>query len=419
MQHNKISSKAIIIWIICVIFYLYEFFLRTIIGSFQQSLTSDLQLSATQFSLISSTFFLVIYGVMQIPASIICEKLGLKKALLIGVLSCCISTLGFSYSHSFYSAAIFRILMGFGSSFGIISLLVAINEWLPHRYIAIIIGVSMFIGTMGPMLGAGPLEDIITRFNISWRNVFLYLSIISLLISMLVFAFVRNNTNKSGQYIILYRPESLIKSFKNLFKKSQPWFLSLISATLYFNLEYLSENEGRFFIAHKGISLLSASYMLTMAWVGFALSNPLFGLISDMLQRRKIILQLSSLIGLISIIAIIYSLDKTILYCAFLGLGISSGGIVISTATISEQFKKEFVAIGFGLNNAILNLFSGLNAPLISYILHLNKSYYISGLTPYFITFNTLLAVSIIALLISSFFIKETYCKSQASWTYL
>ncbi|WP_367608019.1 hypothetical protein [Legionella sp. W05-934-2] len=43
-------------------------------------------------------------------------------------------------------------------SFGFICLLISVYDWLPRKNAALFIGLSQFIGTMGPMLAAGPLD---------------------------------------------------------------------------------------------------------------------------------------------------------------------------------------------------------------------------------------------------------------------
>jgi len=65
-----------------------------------------------------------------------------------------------------------------GASFGFLSLLVAVNDWMPHRHNALFIGLSQFIGTMGPMFAAGPLESYTASGHIAWQLVFKVLGFI-------------------------------------------------------------------------------------------------------------------------------------------------------------------------------------------------------------------------------------------------
>lgn len=418
MIDNKLQTKGFIVWGICALFFLYEFFLRTVVGSYQHQLMQDLNLTSFQFSLLSTTIFLLIYGMMQIPAGIIVDNIGLKKSLIIAVICCLVSSLGFAYSYNYYMALTCRMLMGFGASFGFICLLISVHDWMPHKYSAIFIGLSQFIGTLGPMAAAGPLETLSSSSDISWRFIFTLLSGIGAILTILIFLFVENNNQKAGEYVILYKPEKVTTVISRLFSRIQPWYIALMCTGLYFSIEYLSENEGRAFLELKGISSNDAGYMITTAWIGYAIGCPLLGFLSDILERRKVILKISSYLALVSIIMLLYLSNKLYIQLGFLLLGISASGQTVGFALMAEQFKKQFVAVGFGLNNAMIMSISAINAPVIGLMLD-SVSGEIVSLENYLYVFNILIIMAALALIISIFFIKETYCKSAVSFTIL
>ena len=396
-----------------------SFFLRTVIGAFQEQVMTDLTLTSFEFSLLSTTLFLLIYGLMQLPVGIIVDNIGLKPALLIGSLCCTLSSIGFSYSDTFAFAMMNRMLMGFGASFGFICLLIAVHEWMPRRYIAIFIGISQFIGTLGPMAAAGPLDSLSESSNITWQFMFLSLGFVGAAITALIFFFVENNLEKAGSYSILHRPEPILVSLRRLFGKVQPWLIAVSSACLYFAIEYLSENEGRTFMMLKGFSLNTSSYMLTISWIGFAIACPLIGFLSDMLERRKAFLGICAIIGLIAISIIVYSTDKQYLQIAFFMLGISASGQCICFAMIAEHFKKQFVAIGFGLNNAMIMVISAINAPAIGLTLDQLHQGDASSHEIYQFVFGLLIIIGAVGVFINVFLIKETFCKSTTDFTVL
>lgn len=418
MQDNKLTWKGSIVWGVCAIFFLYEFFLRTVVGTYQMSIMSDLSLSSLEFSLLSTTIFLLIYGLMQLPVGIIISHIGLKKSLLIACYSCCLSSIGFSSVDGYIAAFIYRIIMGFGAAFGFICLLISVDEWMPRRYIAIFIGISQFIGTMGPMLSAGPLESLSEYYEMSWRVLFLFLGLIGFLISFLVLAFVKNNNEIAGRYIILKQPSKLSDLIKVLFSKLQPWYIAMISTSLYFAIEYLSENEGRSFLNSKGLDTTSSSYIITIAWLGYAFGCPFFGIISDLIERRKVIFVVCGFLNLLSIILILYYPGVEWIGILFFILGISAGGQSIGFANITEYFKPQYVSIGFGLNNALITIFVSIGAPLLGYFLDSIASKNIK-LTDYVLVFNFLIGISFIALFVSIFCIRETFCKSTRAFTVL
>ena len=145
---------------------------------------------------------------MQIPVGIILDNIGLKKSLLLACISCPIASFIMYYSVGFYISILSRIIMAFGASFGFICLLVAVYTWLPSRYKGVFIRLSQFVGTLGPMISAGPLEAFSKTEYGNWRNMFLILSIIGFALSLLIFLFVTNKKKQAKYTIILSRPEA-------------------------------------------------------------------------------------------------------------------------------------------------------------------------------------------------------------------
>jgi MFS family permease len=420
MQKKNFSIKGFVVWGISAIFFLYEFFLRTVIGTFQHPITESLNISSFEFSFLSTTIFLIFYGAMQFPTSIIATKIGLNKTLTAGCSICAITCLGFAFSNNFYTALTFRLFMGLGSSVGFICLLISVHEWMPKRHNALFIGLSQFIGTMGPMLSAGPLHSAIETTNLDWRSLFFSLSIVGSVIAVFIFLFVENNKEKAGKFIILNRQQKTMNSIVQLFSKSAPWCIALFSAGLYFAIEYLTENEGRPFLMLKGLSASFASYMITLSWVSFAFACPLLGFLSDFTQKRKPIMVMSAVCACSAIILIVFGKEKYQIFLGFFLLGIGASGQSIGFSIIAEHFKKDSIAIGFGLNNCMITLVSGINAPAISLLLDHSKGSSSSlTLEHYYFAFSPIVAMIFFALVLSIFFIKETYAKSRVEFTYI
>jgi MFS family permease len=419
LKETQFTRKGFVVWGACALFFLYEFFLRSSLGTFQHALMHDLHLSSLQYSLLSSTLFLAMYGLMQIPVGLLIDNIGLKKSLLLGSAICTLSTFSFAYSNSFYLAILSRMLMGLGASVGFLGLLVSVHEWMPHRYNALFIGLSQFIGTLGPMLGAGPLEDFVISSGVAWPQVFKALGIIGIGVVILIALLVENSHEQEEKYSILRRPQKTKSSLLKLFSRKQAWYIALFSATVYFSIEYLSENEGRIFLGLKGFNESFSSYMITIAWIGYAFGCPLLGFLSDYFERRKSILVGASVCCFISLLGIIFSTNKQVIIIEFFLLGVAASGQSVGFAIIAEQFKKQFVAIGLALNNAMLTAFSAINAPVIGLILDGAQKKYGVGLNSYYIAFSVLLISAGAAVIFSFFFIKETFCKSAVDFNAL
>lgn len=413
------TRQGVTVWLVCALFFLYEFLLRTVVGTFQHPIMYDLNLTSVKFTLLSTATYLVIYGFMQIPAGFIVERFGLKKTLFFACTVCACATLGFAYASTFGAAIFFRILTGLGCSFGFICLLVAVYDWLPQKNITFLIGVSQFIGTMGPMLAAGPLESLSSSSQVNWRLVFIGLALIGGGISFLILFLVKNNHEKTGSFTILKRPEPIVKALKALTAKSQPWVIAFFSAGVYFAIEYLSENEGTDILIAKGLSSSKAAYMLTLAWFSHALGCPFFGYLSDKFARRKLLMRVSALCCVGSMILIMTASSAFFLSLAFVLLGLGASGQNLGFAAIAEHFEKKYLATALALNNMIIMIVISVNAPLVSFYLDYVKGSAALTCSDYFGVFIVLLTTAGGTLILASFFIKETYCKSQANFTLL
>lgn len=420
VKEQHFTLKGFVVWGVCSLFFMYEFFLRTVTGTYQQSIMEDLHLTTFQFSFISTTLFFAVYGMMQLPVGLIVNKIGLKKALLMAMVSCGIGAIGFSYAGGFWFALIYRMIMGFGASFGFICVLVSIHQWMPVRFNAVFIGISQFIGTLGPMVAAGPVDALTTALGLSWRGIFFGLFLAAVLMVVLVLFVVENKTYEEGQYRVLHRPLPTIVLFRALIKRIRPWYIAIFSAFIYFPIEYLSGNEGRAFLSLKGFNFTYASFMLTVAWLGYALANPLVGAISDIMKRRLPMMRITAFLGVITLSGILYGQSEIFLFLCFFGLGISASGITIGYATIAEQFQSRFVPIAFGLNNAVITFFVALNAPLIAFVLDCSLQ---GGcevkVENYLTAFSILIGAVVVAWILATFFMKETFCKSTQEYTYL
>lgn len=419
-ENQTLHFKGLFIWSLCALFFTYEFMLRTLLGTFEHPLLNDLNLSLISFSILSSSAYQSIYGLMQLPVGVIFDKLGLKKVLTLAILVCAISVIGFSMTHQFKSAFIFRLCMGFGSSFGFIALLVVVYDWLPANKTGLFIGLSQFIGTLGPMLAAGPVNALAESGGIPWRSVFMFLGIIGLCLAFFVFCFVENNRNNQGSWKILKINVPIKNMLLNIIQQKQMWYIGIYSASIYFSIEYLSENSGKAYLMLHGYSSQNASNLITLSWLGYAIGCPALGFLSDYFCRRKALLVFASIILLLSGgIILFFAHHPLLLVVGFLLLGIGASGQSVAFATIAEQCQPSYLAAGLGFNNACIILFASVLAPIIGWLLNHLSTLHLLEIKDYQTALSLLLMVMFLSFIKATFFIKETYCKSTTSATKL
>ncbi|QDP73252.1 MFS transporter [Legionella israelensis] len=409
---NNITAKGIAVWLVCALFFIYECLLRTVLGTFQSSLMSELYLTTITFAFLSSTAYSLMFGPMQFAIGFIVDRFGIKKTMFVAVLICTVANIGFACSPTYTVAIIFRVVMGLGSSFGFICLLVTVYDWMPRNHIAFFIGLSQFIGTLGPMIAAGPLNALSNFLGVSWREIFILIAFSGLIIAFLVIFIVDKNKQHESHAIILRIRSNTANPIRKLLGEKQVWYIALFSACVYFSLEYLSENECQIFLKQKGFSDYFSAYMITVAWLGYAFGCVVMGYFSDKFHRRKSVMLASALLVLIALTGIIYlSLNEFLTAFCFILLGVGASGQSIGFAIMAEQCKEASLAVGLGINNAMIVAFVAIFPPFIGSLLKYAGQKQ-SLIMTYQYAFLVMMALSILAVILAGSLIRETYCKS-------
>ena len=139
-KQEQFDSKALWFgWFVCLltaIFYCYEYILRIVPSVMTGPLMEHFNLSALGFGWLSDSY-LIAYTAMQLFVGPSLDYWGLRKMLLLALLSCVIGSFIFSFA-AFYPSFILafsgRFLIGFGSAFAFVGVLRIASIWLPKQY---------------------------------------------------------------------------------------------------------------------------------------------------------------------------------------------------------------------------------------------------------------------------------------------
>lgn len=417
-QHNtKISSLGLFIWLLGAIFFMYEFFLRTFVGSVAYQIIPDLHLNTKSFATLGTAYYIT-YAIMQIPVGLLTDKLGVKLVLAIATFACAMATFLFTHSTGLVTALISRALMGLGSSFAFVCLLVILINWFPRKYFGTLSGVSQFIGTMGPMLGGGPLIALISSHHEGWRQALTAIAYVGIALSILVILFVKNKPKNGAQRLVLLQSDRpIMTSLKILACNRQAWYIAAYSAAIYISIALLGAIWGTDYLQARGLTQGHAAGMISLAWLGYAIGCPLLGVVSDFIRKRKPALvgcAITALLVTSSLIFLPIKLNLADYSVLFFMLGIAAGGQNIGFAIMAEHVDKKTKATALGLNNAAIMFTAGILPTIVGYSIYAS-SHGSNHLTPHDFQagFCIMPVLCIIALLISTFLIKETFCKPQ------
>lgn len=415
---KKISLVGLFIWGLASLFYLYEFFLQVFLSTISGQIMREFHLDASDFSIMNAGYFLP-YSMMQIPVGILVDRFGARRLLIVAIAAAATGVFWFSKISTFEMGFISRFFMGFGSSFAYVSLLVLALNWFPKKHFGLMVGLANFLGATGPFLAGGPLSLLLNAFDHNWRLILVYISILGFILATCVGFFVRNGPRRKKGTIIHLDPykEKLSARLKLLGKNAQAWAIVLYSGFVYVSTPLLGAYWGTGYLVSRGLSQTIAATISSFLWIGFAVGGPLTGKVSELMKRRKPILILCGFFGLLGSLSILYfPTQEVVLFATFFFLiGFASTGCSVAFASISEHVQGSVQATAIGFNNSMLTFFAALFPPIAGFLIEMGTT----GKPPLYTAaqYETGLILMpcfyLISLTISSFFIRETFCRSQ------
>ncbi len=374
------------------------------------------RVNAAGFGVISSFYFYA-YAPMQLPAGLLFDRYGPRKLMTYALILCAIGSFFFASTDSLFTAAIGRFIIGIASAFSFIGVLVLISRWFPPQQFALFAGIAQLMSSVGAIFGEMPLAYLMT--HVGWRNASFILAIIGLILAGLIWLIIRDyphrtqlRTNKQREFIAEWH------RLVNVCKHSYTWITGAYAFSIWTPIAVFAALWGVPYLQQKyAISIITASGMCTMIWLGIGIGSPLLGWVSDHCNSRRLALGVSSLFGLIASIALLYIpvLTFSWMYLVLFLLGLGAGGQTVSFAVVKDNNPPELVGTASGFNNLSVLIGGAVFQPLVGFVLEhggtlsLNNGLHVYPIERYNKALSVMPFCFLLSLIIVLFFLKESY----------
>lgn len=400
--------RGILIFILAALFLFYEMALQVSPGVMTRFLMRDFKIDASVLGLMSS-FYFYSYTLMQIPAGVLFDRFSPRVIIPLATLVCALGSLFFGGTSHVFWGAVGRLFMGVGSAFAFIGVLAVASRWFKPSLFPLFAGFAQFLAALGAMGGAYPLAKWVDAT--SWQHVMLSLAwfgFVLVILGVIIFKDKPHDEEIHGVF----------KSLKILFKKGQTWWIAMYAFTGWTPVAVFGALWGvPFLTARYPITNSLAASAIALLWLGIALAAPFLGYLSNLIGRRKPLIQLCALLGGFSSIAIIYLKLPFTITCVFCFLfGIASAGQILSFALVRDNHSKNIVATAIGFNNMALVAGGAIVQPFVGYLLSLTWDGRMLNALPIYTPGMYEIALAIVPVLffigffISIFGIRETHC---------
>ena len=416
MKNNKsIKNNAYVVFLLSASFYLYEYILQVAPSVMADSMMQTFHVSAAGFGIVSAFYFYA-YAPMQLPAGVLFDRYGPRKLMTFALLLCAAGSFFFASTDQLITAGLGRFLIGIGSAFSFIGVLVLVSRWFKPTQFALLAGIAQLMSSIGAMFGEMPLAKLIDL--VGWRNASFILSRSGVGLAALMWTIIRDYP-KPPTHVEPKR--KLIDEWRRLHdvcRRSYTWITGLYACAIWTPIAVFGALWGVPYLQQKfQISVLVASGLCSMIWIGIGIGSPLLGWVSDYFYSRRLALAISSILGLAATICLLYVSGLSIqsMYLVLFVLGLGAGGQTVSFAVVKDNNPPELVGTASGFNNLSVLIGGAVFQPLVGVFLNHSAGWQlIDGVSVYSIeSFNSALLVMpgsfLISLLIVLFVLKETH----------
>jgi MFS family permease len=413
MKIRKLNITALIVCSLASLFYLYDFLLRVMPSAMTNDLMSHFHIGAARLGIMLAILYYA-YAPMQIPAGLLFDRIGTRLLLTIMVLICAIGTLLFGVTDSIIIATIGRFLIGFSSAFAFLGALVLAARWLPHKYFAMFVGLVQLLGCAGAIVGETPIAIAVKHFG--WQKTNLAAALIGFVLAILFWVLLRDHPE--GAVIKNKKSINVLKQLSAVLKNSQNWWVGLYAFAIWAPATIFAVLWGVPFIAtvYK-TSASQAAGAVSLVWVGIGIGGFLLGWWSDHIGKRCLLLIASAFLGVITSGLILYVNNSLhLMYLWLFLLGVSISGMVITFGVIKDINAQSVTGTANGFNNMAILIGGIIFQPMVGVVLHalwngkLANNIPVYGLSNYKIALSIVPLCFLLALFVSVFLIRETYC---------
>lgn len=408
---------AWVVWGLAAAFYFSDYLARVAPGVMHKYLQMDFGINEAGFGILTASFYIP-YILMQIPVGLTVDRVSIRWLLtimsLVTAFGCCI----FGLADGLLTASIGRMLIGFSAAFAFVCSLRLATSWFPPTMLGLLAGLTQAIGMLGAAAGEAPVSFLVS--NVGWRHSMLIIAFLFITLAGLLYQYVQDKPDSVRSEVRDVNHISIHQSLKLILSCRQTWLNALYAGFLFGPTAVIGEAIGPAYLQFgRGLGAHEAAFATGLIFIGWGISGPISGWLSDKMGKRRPIMILSALCGIVltTLFVFLPHLTKTAAYFLFFIFGLTNTGVAIAYAVSTELHGRNVVGTAIAFTNMISIFVGALLQPLVGRLVDLvsgTRAYNVESLllTDFQAGLKLLPLCSLVALILA-FSVKETHCKQK------
>lgn len=427
MHTQEKTTHTKLAWIVTLtasLFFFYEFIQMNLFNAINEQLREAYHLDAVQLGQLFSMYFYANF-LCLFPAGNLLDRFSTRKLLIFAVSICTIGTCIFSMATTYGVAALGRFMVGAGASFCFLSCIRIASRWFPPRRMAFVTGVVVTMAMLGGLVAQTPFAFLTTYVG-DWRTALYINTALGVVILLATIFIVQDRPphaeaeEKSDQEHL--KELGLWRCIKLAALNPQNWLGGLYTALINLPVFVLGGLWGILYLTQvHHITHVQASYATTLFFMGVIFGSLAYGWVSDRIERRVMPMIVGAILSLLVMAVLMYvpNLSLTSLLVLFFLIGFVTSSQVLTYPLIAELNPIYLTSTSVSIDSLCIMASGFIIPPFFGYLMERSSVHdMVNNVTVYSAhDFNVAMlimpAAFIVALMIT-FFMRETFCRSQA-----
>ncbi|MBN9231671.1 MAG: MFS transporter [Legionella sp.] len=283
-QQGQKAYRAVCIISLCAAFLFYKYVLQNFPSVMAQQLMAAFNLQGLGLGMFSGVYFWT-YLIVPLFVGIILDRLGARYITATAILCCALGTFLCATTTSLNVAVSGRALIGVGVSFATIAYFKLAAEWFSQRYFALLTSFLVTSAMLGAVFGQMPLAWLVGEFG--WRYTLTILAWVGVILALFFVIFVKDKPVSPQEQNEELPPRKIVSDLALVIKNKQNWLLTAYSGLAFSPVVIFCGLWGNPFLQKAyNLDKLVAPSLISLVFIGLAISSPLFALFTHRIKNR-------------------------------------------------------------------------------------------------------------------------------------
>ncbi|MGE5401950.1 MAG: MFS transporter [Ignavibacteriales bacterium] len=292
---------------------------------------------------------------MVLIGGIIIDRLGTRISTFIFATLCLLGAIVTAMSSSLTFMATGRLIFGLGAESLIVAVTTVIGRWFKGKELSFAFGVNLTIARLGSFAALNsPTWG--RSFYGSWQTPLLVAVAAGVISVAAVIIYITMDINASKNYALREIPKQDEIKIKEIFNfKPSFWFITFLCVTFYSAIFPFQTFAVKFFMDTHGTTREFGGFLSSMLTLSAMVLTPLFGLLSDYIGKRSLLMMFGSLLIIPVYLLMAYTSVSLFVPMAMMGISFSLVPAVMwpSVAIITDESR---LGTAYGLMTMIQNI---------------------------------------------------------------